>query len=96
MKYLRSLRKLHRFVAPLLFLPLLLTVITGIVFDLSDTYFNFPEKVNNVLISIHKGGYLGEKLSVVYVILNGIGTFAMLITGISMLIKFNRQKKIVE
>ena len=96
MTTLRSLRKLHQRIAPIIFLPLLLTVVTGVIFDIAEVWFNAPDSLKESIISIHKGAFLGEKLSIFYVILNGLGVVLMLITGISMLKNFKRPKNTSE
>ena len=92
MSKLKYFRKYHRIVAPILFLPLLVTVITGVGFDLAEELFHAPDNVKETIISIHKGGYLGEKLSILYVILNGLGVVVMLITGLLMLMNFRSRQ----
>jgi len=42
--------------------------------------FHAPDNVKETIISIHKGGYLGEKISILYVILIGLKVVVMLIT----------------
>jgi predicted metalloprotease len=94
---LRILRKYHRLIAPILFLPLLVTVITGVVFDMADeNLLKVSDSIKETIISIHKGGYLGEKLSILYVLLNGLGVLVMLLTGIAMLKNINRSKSFSE
>jgi len=75
-----------------MFLPLLVTVITGVIFDIAETWFNASDNVKEAIMSIHKGAYLGEKLSIFYVILNGLGVIFLLVTGISMLTSFSRRQ----
>jgi len=92
MAKLKSFRKYHRIFAPIVLLPLLVTVITGVTFNLSEEWFKFPEKVNELIITIHKGGYLGEKLTPLYVLLNGLGLVFMLVTGVLMLLNSTRRQ----
>ncbi len=89
---LRFLRKVHQKIAPVIFLPLLVTVITGVIFDITETWFNPSESWKELILSIHKGAYLGEKIGILYVILNGLGVVVMLVTGLSMLRSFNRRQ----
>ena len=78
----RDIRKLHRVIAPLIFLPYLLTTITGVYFILGHSWFKMPDKLSQIMMGIHTGGFLGEELAPVYTLLNGLGAIAMLITGI--------------
>lgn len=80
----RIIRKLHRILAPILFLPFLLTAITGIIYRISETFFAMPEQVAETLLAIHQGAFLGEKIVPIYVFLNGLGMIGMLVTGIVM------------
>ena len=81
---MRSLRKLHRQIAPILFLPLFLTAFTGVAYRVARSWFNAPDRVGAILMYFHQGTFLGEELRVFYVLLNGLAVVAMLLTGIMM------------
>ncbi len=81
-----DLRKLHRKSAPIIFLPLLLTAITGVVYRVGRTWFGLSEEVGDFLLNIHEGGFLGKSLIPVYVLLLGAGLLGMLATGIVMVL----------
>lgn len=68
------LYKIYRQFIPLLFLPLIATALTGIVYGIGDRFFTLPSIITNVLIFIHKGQFLGIKLVPIYVLLMGLGT----------------------
>jgi GGDEF domain-containing protein len=70
-----SLYKLYRQFTLLLFLPLIATAFTGIVYGIGDRFFTLPDIITNILIFIHKGQFLGVKLVPIYVLLMGLGTF---------------------
>lgn len=72
-----SLRKLYCQLTPILFLPLLATALTGIIYGLSERFFKLPDTVANVLMAVHRGEFLGVKLVPIYVLLMGIGTFTI-------------------
>ena len=55
-------RRLHRRLAPLLLLPLLVAALTGVVARLGRSWFGMPRSVARTLFSIHEGGFLGEPL----------------------------------
>lgn len=82
-----NLRKLHRKSAPIIFLPLFLTAITGVAYRVGRTWFGLSEEVGDVFLTIHEGGFLGESLVPVYVLLMGVGLLGMLATGIVMVLK---------
>ncbi len=83
-------RKLHRRIAPILFIPLLLSALTGIAYRLGRSWFEIPNSVANVLMAIHQGEYLGQGLVPIYVLLVGLGLLGLVVTGLSML-KLKRQ-----
>lgn len=80
----RKLRKWHRLLAPIIFLPLFATAFTGVAYRVGRTWFNAPPEVGKFLLYIHQGTFLGQDLRVFYVLLNGLGVIAMLISGIVM------------
>ena len=69
------LYKIYRQFILLLFLPLIATALTGIVYGIGDLFFTLPTSITNVLIFIHKGQFLGVKLVPIYVLLMGLTTF---------------------
>lgn len=80
-----NFRKLHRQSAPILFIPLLLTALTGVVYRLGLSWFDLPDGVADFLMKIHEGGFLGQPLVPFYVLLIGLGLLGMIATGLVML-----------
>ena len=80
----RVLRKWHRFLAPIIFLPLFATALTGVSYRVARSWFGASDQVGEFLMYIHQGTFLGKELRVFYVLLNGLAVIAMLATGISM------------
>lgn len=80
----RNFRKWHRVLAPIVFLPLFLTAFTGVFYRVGRTWFGLSSDWGELLMVIHQGTWLGKDLRVFYVLLNGLGVFAMLLTGIIM------------
>jgi hypothetical protein len=78
---LRQFRKLHQTVAPIVLLPLLLTVLTGVTYRLGKSWFGLSKEQVHWLMTVHEGEYLGQTLEPVYVLLNGLGALWMLVTG---------------
>ncbi len=77
-------RKLHRKTALIIFLPLLISALTGIIYRLGKSWFGMSNKVGNIFMVIHQGEYLGTPLVPVYVLLVGLGLLGMIVTGLSM------------
>lgn len=82
-----NFRKLHRKIAPILFLPLLLTALTGVVYRLGRNWFDLPNAAAEVMMTIHEGGFLGEALVPIYVLLMGLGLLGLIATGLIMITK---------
>ncbi len=82
-----NLRKLHRQSAPILFLPLLLTAITGVAYRIGRTWFGMPGEVAEFFMTLHEGRFLGEALVPFYVLLVGLGLLGLLVTGLVMILK---------
>jgi uncharacterized iron-regulated membrane protein len=80
-----NLRKLHRLSAPIVFIPLFLTALTGVAYRLGRNWFNIPGNVADFFMTIHEGRFLGEPLVPVYVLLMGVGLLGMIVTGVVML-----------
>lgn len=78
---MRQFRQLHQTVAPIVLLPLFLTVLTGVAYRLGKSWLGLSRDQVHFLMVIHEGEYLGQTLEPVYVLLNGLGLLWMLITG---------------
>ena len=87
MTLVSQLRALHRRVAPIVVVPLLLTVTTGVGYRLARDWFGMDREAVHWLMSLHEGEWLGETLEPVVVLLNALGLLWMLITGTTLLIE---------
>jgi hypothetical protein len=81
MKAQLLVRKLHRAIAPIVILPLFVTVTTGVGYRLSKDWFGLSRDQVHFLMTLHEGEYLGHTLEPLYVLLNGLGLLWMLTTG---------------
>ncbi|MCL1473131.1 PepSY domain-containing protein [Argonema antarcticum] len=89
--YQARLRQLHRIIAPIMILPILLTLITGSVYqmvDLSGTGEDY-----DWLLDWHKGHFGSLNLEIVYPFLNALGLLTLAITGITMWFRMRRSSK---
>jgi hypothetical protein len=79
------LRNLHASLAPLVFVPLLLTVTTGVGYRLLRDWGGLDRQASHVLMVLHEGEWLrrwlGPTGETLYVLLNGLGLLWMLATG---------------
>ncbi|MDY7015885.1 MAG: PepSY domain-containing protein [Cyanobacteriota bacterium] len=78
------IRKLHRTLAPVVLLPLIVTVFTGVSYRLGKSWFGLSRDQVHWLMIVHEGEYLGPTLEPIYVLLNGLGLLWMLATGSAM------------
>lgn len=88
----KTLRKLHRKFAPIIFLPVFITAFTGVFYRVARSWFGISEELGDFILSIHQGEFLGKDLRVFYVLLNGLGLIAMVATGIIMTGIFRSKK----
>lgn len=82
-----NFRQLHRKIAPIVVLPLLITALTGISYRLLKSWLGFSRDSVHFLMVIHEGEYLGNFGEPIYVLLNGLGLLFMIVTGLNILLK---------
>lgn len=75
-------RRLHRFLAPIMLFPLILTLTTGVLFHI--TVLSGKEMDFLWILELHRGNFGTINLEIVYVFFNAIGLLFLLITGLVM------------
>lgn len=85
----RVFRKYHRQIAIAISLPLILTVITGVVYTILFEWFQ-EEEISRFMMGIHTMKIL--HLEKIYPVLNGLGLIGLLVTGLSMTGLFNKRR----
>ncbi|MBE9060295.1 PepSY domain-containing protein [cf. Phormidesmis sp. LEGE 11477] len=85
------LRQLHRALVPFIVLPLLLTLTTGMLFQIAAA----SDRANDFLwlLDLHRGKFGQINLELVYPILNALGLLTLIITGSIMWYQSPSQKK---
>ena len=78
----RLFRKYHRLLASIIFLPLVLTTITGMATTMTAEWRWNLGIFRSPIMAIHTGELF--HLQAIYPMLNGLGTIGLLITGITM------------
>lgn len=78
----RRLRQLHRSLAPIMVLPLLITLTTGVSFQFALLSGQGSDYL--WLLALHKGKFGTINLETVYPFLNALGLLFLVITGITM------------
>ena len=72
-----SFRILYRQFIIIISYSLLVTVLTGIVVGFNNRLIQLPDRIIGILISLHQGAFLGDKLVSIYVLLLGLGVPAL-------------------
>jgi len=80
--YFQNIRQLHRLLAPIMLLSLLLTIFTGTAYQVVDLA--GQGKAFKWLLHWHKGQFGAVNLEVIYPFFNALGLFVLLITGFSL------------
>lgn len=86
------LRQLHAQFAPIMMFPLLLSLVTGSLFQIAS----LTGDANKYywLLELHKGKFGSVDLEFIYPFLNAFGLLMLLVTGISMWLQINQKKQI--
>lgn len=84
-------RKYHRILAIIVFLPITLTVLTGMAATMGREWPISTGISSRLLLKIHTGEIFN--LQAIYPILNGLGMLGLLVTGLSMSGLFGRRKQ---
>lgn len=87
----RSFRKYHRWLGVILALPLMLTVLTGILTTFVREWSISIGIPASLLLSIHTGEIF--HLEGIYPILNGVGFLGLLVTGLNLSGLFSRKNR---
>ncbi|HBK99606.1 MAG TPA: peptidase [Microcoleaceae bacterium UBA10368] len=87
----KAFRKYHRILAIIIALPIILTVLTGMLTTIVKEWPINTEISSRLLLKIHTGEIF--HLQAIYPILNGLGMIGLLVTGLSMSGLFDRRKK---
>ncbi|MBD1939878.1 PepSY domain-containing protein [Microcoleus sp. FACHB-68] len=83
------LRQLHSMLAPIMVLPILLTLITGFFYQMADVA---GKQVDFLwLLDLHKGNFGLLNLEVIYPFLNALGLFTLAITGTTLWFQTRRR-----
>ena len=77
-----ALRQLHYEIAPIMIFPLLLTVITGTLFQVAVVTGNADNFI--WLLELHRGKFGRINLEMIYPFLNGFGLLMLGVTGVIM------------
>lgn len=88
----RIARKYHRIVAPIIALPLILTVLTGMLATIIREWpINTGLTSSSLILGIHTGEIF--HLQAIYPVLNGLGLIVLVVTGITMSGVFSKKKR---
>jgi uncharacterized iron-regulated membrane protein len=89
--YLHQVRRYHRFLAPIMLLPLLLTLVTGSIYQLVDLAGQGDSF--DWLLDLHKGHFGVLNLEIIYPFLNALGLLGLALTGTTLWLQTQRNLK---
>lgn len=89
-QYQRQLRQIHRALAPILVLPLILTAVTGVIYQVFDLA--HQDRGVRWLLALHKGHFGALNLTTIYPFLNGLGLIVLAVSGFSLWLQSRRRK----
>ncbi|MCT0219220.1 peptidase [Synechococcus sp. CS-1329] len=94
MQLLARLRRWHALIGPLVVLPLLITVCSGMGYRLLRDWGGLSRDQVHGLMVLHEGEWLGPVGETIYVALNGLGLLWMLVTGTGLALQsWSRQRR---
>lgn len=85
-------KKSHRIIAVMLSLPLIITAVTGIAYQVGGKWLHADEKTLKLIMNLHQGSWLGPDLRLFYIILIGGGLIVLCITGLRMCLQMRSKK----
>lgn len=85
------LRHLHYIFAPIMFLPIFLTAITGSLFQVA--VITGKSEGFLWLLELHRGKFGSVNLELIYPLINAFGVLFIAITGIMMWLQINKRVK---
>lgn len=85
-------RKVHRLLAPWLALPLVLTLLTGVIYRLGRAWFHIDKETAEEILHIHTGEWINDAAALPYVFIVGLGLLALVVTGSCLLWKSGLKK----
>lgn len=86
-----QIRQLHRVLAPIMVIPILFTVITGVIYQIAELG-GFEDQVR-FIIHWHKGNFYYIDFQKSFPFLNGLGSIVLTITGFQMWLNTRRSRK---
>ena len=87
-RQLQKLKKFHSLVAPIVIVPIILTLVTGSIYQVFDLMGNGGSV--DWLLNVHKGHFGPVNLEIIYPFLNALGLLFMAITGAAMWLELRR------
>lgn len=88
--YKVRLRKLHAALVPLMALPLVLALVTGVLFHIAALSGQGDESL--WLLDLHRGKFGRINLEVIYPFLNALGLLTLVVTGSLMWFQLPRSR----
>lgn len=86
-----KVRHLHYYLAPIMFLPMIVTLLTGSLFQIA--VITGKSQQFSWLLEIHRGKFGRINLELIYPFLNAFGLLFLSTTGIIIWLQINKRKK---
>ncbi|MGB6219513.1 PepSY domain-containing protein [Haloferula sp.] len=83
----RIARPLHRRLALWLVAPLLVSLITGILYRVGRSWFGMEKPTGQKILDFHTGMVLGESASMIYTAFTGLGLLVLALSGARLLLR---------
>ena len=90
-RYAILMRNIHKVLAPILLLPVVLTLLTGMVYQVVDLA-GMGDRAD-WLLDVHKGHFGAVNLELIYPFLIGLGLLGLSVTGIQLWLHSLRKAK---
>lgn len=77
-----KLRKSHSFLGVIFSLPLIITAVTGIAYQVGSQWLHADEKTLKLIMNLHQGTWLGPTVRPFYILLIGIPLIFLCLSGL--------------
>ncbi|MDZ4743367.1 MAG: PepSY domain-containing protein [Verrucomicrobiota bacterium] len=79
-----GIRRSHRIIGAILILPLLASAVTGVGYMVGEQWFDMPKHMQDLMMTIHEGAWLGKTYKPFYVLFIGLGLLFMALSGLKL------------
>jgi uncharacterized iron-regulated membrane protein len=88
------IRKSHRLLGVAFSLPLIITAVTGIAYQVGDRWLHLDEKSLKLIMNLHQGSWLGPELRPFYILLIGGSLVFLSLSGLRLWLPVKARGKV--